>query len=483
MFPAWLVLSALLSQTPSIPPQALLEKERGDNLASSNQLDAALRAYDAAISQAPAFAEALNQRGVTLVRLNRLEEALTSFDQALQIDPSYTMALYNRGLACKRLGRHEEVLQTFTLYTNAVQDDAGGFFHLAESNYVLGNVAAALRAYERFVTLETEPSQANRIEHSKKRIAELEAKLSTLAQTTPVDTTPPPTPTPAVENAKATAATSSASASVLIVTPEREALCNAKLAEGIALRANGQLRESIFALQDAAQANPQNARALYELGEAYAALNYFAQAATRWERVLTLNPPPALRAQVEERLPEAYRQMDARGIPRDGHAAADATPANVPVKARQKEAVTELVTSKPISSHAKAAFLKGTVLFADRDYAGAVRQYDIAIVIHPDVSELYSARAAAWLASNEPMRALADYTQARRYGPALALPLYGLAEAHFALQHNAEASEHYRLFLTSTAPDAKREMIDRAQRQIQLLEQKSAAGPKLQFGQ
>lgn len=460
MFPAWLFLSALFLQTPSIPPQASLEKERGDNLVAANQLEAAMRAYDEAVRLAPTYVEALNQRGVTLVRLGRMEEAVASFDRALALDPNYAMAVYNRGFALKKLGRHEDVIQAFTRYVQLMPDDASGYFQLAEGNYVQGVLPAALSAYERFLSLEKNPAQGNKIEHAKKRVAELKTKLAP--------------PAAAVQATSARADVSPTS--VLFVTPEREALCNAKIAEGIALRAEGQLRESIFALQDAVQANPQNAKALYELAETYAAKEYFAQAAARWERVLTMNPSPALRAQVQERLTEAYRQMDARGIPRGGQTAPGA-PVVVPEKEKKAAEVAPRITSKPLSAPAKEAFLKGAALFADRDYPGAVHQYDIALVFHPDVSELYSARAAAWLASGDPARALADYTQARRFGPALALPLFGLAETYAALQRNADAIAHYQLFLSSTAADATPAMIEKAQEGLKALQRQQPAPP------
>lgn len=464
MFPAWLFLSALLLQTPPIPPQAALEKERGDNLVAANQLEAAMRAYDEAVRLAPTYVEALNQRGVTLVRLGQMEAAVSSFDRAIAIDPNYAMAIYNRGFALKKLGRHEGVVQAFSRYVQLMPDDASGYFQLAEGNYVQGDLPAALSAYERFLSLEKNPAQGNKVEHSKKRVAELKARLAP-----PIDAAQPSSA--AMASGMSAAAGEMSPASVLYVTPEREALCNAKIAEGIALRADGQLRESVFALQDAVQANPQNPKALYELGESYAAKEYFAQAAVRFERVLAMNPAPALRALVQERLAEAYRQMDARGIPRTDHAVPGAP---VVVTDREKRAaeVAPPIATKPLSAPAKEAFLKGAALFADRDYPGAVHQYDIAIVFHPDVSELYSARAAAWLASSEPMRALADYTQARRVGPALALPLFGLAETYAALQRSAEAIEHYQLFLASTAADATPEMIEKAKSQLAVLQPK-----------
>gem|GEM_PF-7028624 len=262
--------------------------------------------------------------------------------------------------------------------------------------------------------------------------------------------------------------------SVLYITPERESLCNAKMAEGVSLRSDGKGRDAVFALQEAVQANPKNMRALYELAEAYASLDYFAQAAERWEKVLEADIPQALRSQTKDKLENAYRQLDARGIPHKGSSQ------NTKVIQLQKKA-GPVPQSKPMDPKAQEAFLKGTVLFNDKDYAGAIQQYDIAIVIHPDISELYSARGSAWLASNDPTRALADFSQAKQHGPALALPIYGIAEANYALERFSDALTNYELFLQSTAADAKEEMRAKAKARIEQLKQRQNQGPQLNF--
>ena len=482
MLPSWLLLSAALLQAPAIPPQATLEKERGDNLVAADQLESALRAYDAAIGLAPTFVEAMNQKGVTLVRLGRMEDAVAAFDKALELAPDYSMAHYNRGFALKKLGRHDEVIRAFEKYVQLMPDDASGYFQLAEGHYVKGNFEAALQNYERFVSMEKDPAQTKKIDHANKRIAELKEKKSAAAPdpvspggapaAQPQAQRPAAGPKPIPETSGINAGIPSNS--VLYITPERESLCNAKMAEGVSLRADGKGRDAVFALQEAVQANPKNMRALYELAEAYASLDYFAQAAERWERVLEGDIPEALRSQTKDKLENAYRQMDARGIPHKGSTQAAKV---IPL---QKKADAG-VQSKPMDPKAQEAFLKGTVLFNDKDYAGAIQQYDIAIVIHPDISELYSARGSAWLASNDPTRALADFTQARQHGPALALPIYGIAEASYALERFSEALENYELFLKSTSADAKDEMRDKAKARIEQLKQRQAQGPQLKF--
>ena len=480
MLPSWLLLSAALLQAPAIPPQATLEKERGDNLVAADQLESALRAYDAAIGLAPTFVEAMNQKGVTLVRLGRMEDAVAAFDKALELAPDYSMAHYNRGFALKKLGRHDEVIRAFEKYIQLMPDDASGYFQLAEGHYVKGNFDEALQNYERFVSMEKDPSQSKKIDHSNKRIAELKEKKNAAAAASAAPAAEAQAPSKGrVSGPKPTPDASGINAgvppnSVLYITPERESLCNAKMAEGVSLRADGKGRDAVFALQEAVQANPKNMRALYELAEAYASLDYFAQAAERWERVLEADIPQALRSQTKDKLANAYRQMDARGIP---HKGSENSTKVIPL---QKKA-DALPTTKPMDPKAQEAFLKGTVLFNDRDYEGAIHQYDIAIVIHPDISELYSARGSAWLASNDPTRALADFTQARHHGPALALPIYGMAEANYALERFSDALENYELFMKSTAADAKDEMRTKAKARIDQLKQRQTQGPQLQF--
>ncbi len=308
MVPACLFLSALLLQTPAIPPQASMEKERGDNLVASNDLESAMRAYDEAIRLAPNYVEALNQRGVTQVRLGRMEDAVASFERALELDPNYAMAVYNRGFALKKLGRHEDVVRAFTHYVELMPEDASGYFQLAEGNYACAALPEALAAYERFLAMEKNPAQTKKIEHAQKRVADLKTKVAPAPQS--------PAPAAVAPQAAPMAIKDVSPSSVLFVTPERESLSRAKMAEGVTLRAEGKLRDSIFALQAAVQANPNDPTALHELAESYAAKEYFAQAAARWEKVLAMNPAPAMRAQVQERLDEAYRQMEARGLQR-----------------------------------------------------------------------------------------------------------------------------------------------------------------------
>ncbi|HVU41279.1 MAG TPA: tetratricopeptide repeat protein, partial [Xanthobacteraceae bacterium] len=85
----------------------------GDILLQRGRHRDALKAFDAAIRQAPQAAEPHANRGVALQALGRLEEALAEEDKALRIRPDYAAAHFNRGNVLKGMKRTEEAIAAF----------------------------------------------------------------------------------------------------------------------------------------------------------------------------------------------------------------------------------------------------------------------------------------------------------------------------------------------------------------------------------
>lgn len=71
-------------------------------------LDESLSHFQAAIENAPGYADAHLNLGFALVRRRRLDEALAHYDRALAIDPEFVDAHFNRAIALLSLGRHAE---------------------------------------------------------------------------------------------------------------------------------------------------------------------------------------------------------------------------------------------------------------------------------------------------------------------------------------------------------------------------------------
>lgn len=86
--------------SPVVPDAQLLA---ADIRAQANQIDSALRLYQALIRQYPNFDRGLNNYGVILLRLGKLTEAEAQFQQALRLNPDSTVAARNLGLVQSRL--------------------------------------------------------------------------------------------------------------------------------------------------------------------------------------------------------------------------------------------------------------------------------------------------------------------------------------------------------------------------------------------
>ena len=75
--------------------------------------EAAIAAYDAALSIQPDDHQALNNKGFALYESGRYEEAIAAYDAALSIQPDYHQALNNKGIALDDLGRYEEAIAAY----------------------------------------------------------------------------------------------------------------------------------------------------------------------------------------------------------------------------------------------------------------------------------------------------------------------------------------------------------------------------------
>ncbi|MCP4382710.1 MAG: tetratricopeptide repeat protein [Hyphomicrobiales bacterium] len=142
-----------------------LEHPTGQNILGNahlraGRIDAALAAFDAAIAQAPRFAEAHCSRGVALQESGRMLEALAAFDQALALQPAYPLAHYNRGNVLKAQGRLDAAVRA---YDHAVQmEPRFPEAHLNRGIALLssGQSKPALAAFDRALALRPEWSEA-----------------------------------------------------------------------------------------------------------------------------------------------------------------------------------------------------------------------------------------------------------------------------------------------------------------------------------
>ena len=96
---------------PALTPEqqkALRYNERGLELFSKGQFDAAMKEYQQAIHSDPKLAAAHNNLGSAYFAAGRFEEAATAFRRACELDPDYGQAFFNLALSQIKLGHEKE---------------------------------------------------------------------------------------------------------------------------------------------------------------------------------------------------------------------------------------------------------------------------------------------------------------------------------------------------------------------------------------
>ena len=94
----------------------------GRSKLKENDLEAALKCFDQALSLNPNHSEALVRKGATLELLKRPSEASECYDLAIAADDTMTSAYLHKGRLYNRLGRFKEALEC---YENALRAQEG----------------------------------------------------------------------------------------------------------------------------------------------------------------------------------------------------------------------------------------------------------------------------------------------------------------------------------------------------------------------
>jgi len=110
---------------------------------------------------------------------------------------------------------------------------------------------------------------------------------------------------------------------------------------------------------------------------------------------------------------------------------------------------------QPEEASARRHYSAGVALIHDRKFEAALAELDQAIAQRPAYANALIARGSARISLGRYQEAAQDYAAARAVDPALAAPLFGLAEAYRQLGDTAKAIELYRAFADSSAPDAQ----------------------------
>jgi tetratricopeptide (TPR) repeat protein len=377
------------------------------------------------------------QKGQALFREGRLEEAIAQFQEAVKLNPADGVAWYNLAYASRKAQKFEQAAEAYQKYTALSPEDPDGYFGLAESLRSLGRAAGAVDAYTKYIKAENRESEQKWVELAKARIKELSSAPAATATTT------------ANATATTTATTTAAAAGVakpLTPNETQTQLSVSAVARGDAALAANDTRAALFAYQDAIMAAPANVDARIKAGKAYEKMGYDDEAAVQWNKALQLDPGNA-----------AARELLAAALDRrDGGTAAPSASTTPPAQPVDEAA-------------ARAHYTKAVGLINEHKFAEGAAELDLALAAQPGFALAMVARGSARMGEGRHLDALRDYAAAQRADPSLASPLYGMAEAYRGLGQNEKASQLYRQYAASTAPDVQPSLKEYALRNAQAL--------------
>jgi tetratricopeptide (TPR) repeat protein len=139
--------------------EALQSNNRGVVLYYRGALDAAVEAFQKAVTLEPDYAEAHNNLGLALSKLGRAQEAVEAFQRALKLDPRMGEAYNNLGFLFHTAAQFERAVEMFGRAVETSADSSVAYTNLGNSFYRLKQPEKAVAAWRR--ALELDPMNEN----------------------------------------------------------------------------------------------------------------------------------------------------------------------------------------------------------------------------------------------------------------------------------------------------------------------------------
>lgn len=176
-----------LDEAITLAPQwAAAHYERGKLWLRRDDMARAAAGFEAAANLLPGFASAWANLGATLGELDRPAEALAAFERALALDPANPQTLNNVGVVRRELGRLTESEAAFRQVIDLTPTLAFGHYNLGHTLFLQGRFQAALSAYAEGQARDPDrnPVQASRLALCKVATGDAEGALRDLKRAT-----------------------------------------------------------------------------------------------------------------------------------------------------------------------------------------------------------------------------------------------------------------------------------------------------------
>jgi len=137
--PTWCQTSASTT-TPPASADAKTYVAFGIANGSKGDLDAAVKAFNQAISLDPKFAPAYFNRGFAYSLQNKQDVAIADYTHAIQIDPNYRDAYYQRGSLQGQRGNFDEAISDFAAVIKIDPKYAQAYYNRGHVQYFKGDL-------------------------------------------------------------------------------------------------------------------------------------------------------------------------------------------------------------------------------------------------------------------------------------------------------------------------------------------------------
>jgi predicted O-linked N-acetylglucosamine transferase (SPINDLY family) len=143
------------------PDYAEVNYNLGLTLQELGQLDAAVKCYKKAIAIQPDYAEAHNNLGVTIKDLGQLDAAVKCYKKAIAIQPDYAEAHNNLGLTLHKLGQVDAAVESYKKALAVNPDYAEVNYNLGLTFQHLNQLDAAVKCYKKAIAIQPDYAEAH----------------------------------------------------------------------------------------------------------------------------------------------------------------------------------------------------------------------------------------------------------------------------------------------------------------------------------
>jgi tetratricopeptide (TPR) repeat protein len=166
------------------PNESLLYNISGACYQALNQLDAAVKSYERALSINPDYAEVHNNLGNTHKELGQLDDAVKYYEQALVIKPASAEVYSNLAIVHKELGQLDDAVKCYEQALVIKPDFAEVYSKLGIVHKELGQLNTAVECYEKslIITSDFDAETYNNVANILKDLGQIDRAVKCLEQ-------------------------------------------------------------------------------------------------------------------------------------------------------------------------------------------------------------------------------------------------------------------------------------------------------------